>query len=425
MKRHSGRTSRGCARPFRLSGGAPRPRQFPAFPPAEDEPAGEIGAGTAAVECAGEDEDADLAGIELQDVAEHAGVSISTVSNVINGRTDRMLPSTFHRVNDSIRALNYHPNAVAQAHQMKVGHSPLLGLLVPSIANPFFGSLAREIDLVAQRHGYRLLLGNTYRDPETERELMEGLMSNGVRAIITASSFAEQSHYVSLVERGLTIVSFDRRAPGDSTLPIDYVSIDNFHAGYAATQHLIESGHTSIAYVTAPAKTMSRIDRREGYLAAMKEAGLSRSARVHEQAAGERMGDSEMAEVGRAIGAQLAKKRRRPTALVAMSDMVAIGLIAGLHEGGIRVPHDVSIVGIDDLYLDSLIVPAITSIRQPLVDIAEEMIDRILKRLANPALEPTERLFKPLLIGRDSVRVRDPRQAPAKPRGPATPKDHD
>ena len=232
-------------------------------------------------------------------------------------------------------------------------------------------------------------------------------MVYGVRAAIVASSMEDQSHYISLIERGLTIVSFDRKASPDSALPIDYVSIDNFHAGYAATQHLIESGHTSIAYVTATAKTLARIDRREGYLAAMKEAGLFRSARVFEHAVNTAFSDSDMAEVGRSVANDIAQKRRRPTGMVAMSDMVAIGMIAGLHDRGVRVPDDVSIVGIDDLYLDSLISPAITSIRQPLVEIAEEMVDRIIKRLANPGLATTERVFKPLLIGRDSVKTRD------------------
>src|SRR5258706_3199706 len=203
--------------------------------------------------------------VQIQDVARHAGVSVRTVSNVLNGRVDRMRPGTLRRVNEAIRILNCQPNQVARL--LKTGRSPLLGLLVPSIANPFFGSLAREIDERAQKLGYRLLLGNTARDTEKEREFLESLVSFGIRGVITTSSIGEQGHYAALIERGLCIVSFDRKSGPDASLPIDYVSIDNLEAGRMATEYLIGRGHQAIGYVTAPAKTLSRVDRREQDLA--------------------------------------------------------------------------------------------------------------------------------------------------------------
>jgi DNA-binding LacI/PurR family transcriptional regulator len=282
--------------------------------------------------------------------------------------------------------------------------APLLGLLVPSIANPFFAILASEIERVADENGYRLLFGNTYRDPKKERELLEDFFAHGIRGVITASSLPTQDHYVRLLQRGLLIVSFDRRAAPDSALPIDYVSVDNVHAGYAATRHLLLQGHEVVAYVTAPLRTVSRTDRRAGYVAAMHEAHLARNVQVIESPADRPHDDAEMVDVGRRLGREIGGSKRHPTGLVAMSDIIAIGIMAGLHDAGVRVPRDVSIVGIDDLYLDALVSPSLTSIRQPIPEIAEAMIGRLVRRIAAPSLAPTEQVFRPALVVRNSVR---------------------
>jgi DNA-binding LacI/PurR family transcriptional regulator len=200
------------------------------------------------------------------------------------------------------------------------------------------------------------------------------------------------------------MVSFDRRASPDFTLPIDYVSIDNFHAGYAATKHMLDCGHTAVTYVTAPAKTLSRIDRRNGYQTAMREAGLENLTAVSEFEASATFMDSELPEVGRRMAKELAAQKNRPTGIVAMNDMIAIGLIAGLHESGLNVPDNVSVIGIDDLYLNALITPGLTSMRQPLSEIAETMVERIRLRLTSPRIPTTERVFKAELVVRSSVK---------------------
>jgi DNA-binding LacI/PurR family transcriptional regulator len=357
---------------------------------------------------------------KISDVARMAGVSVSTVLNVLDGQTSRMRPEVVQRIKKAIMVLDYRPSqkrgasgasqkraaggAQGAAAESPKARAPLLGLLVPSIANPFFGVLASEIERAAHSHGYRVLFGNTYRDPKKERELLEDFFAHGIRGVITASSLTTQDHYVRLLQRGLTIVSFDRRAAPDSTLPIDYVSVDNVHAGYAATRHLILNGHSAIAYVTAPMRTVSRTDRRAGYVSAMQEAGFGKSVSVVEAPPDTPYDDAELVNLGRRIGKEIVEKKKRPTALVAMSDIIAIGVIAGLHDGGLRVPRDVSIVGIDDLYLDSLVSPTVTSIRQPIPEIAEAMIGRLVKRIETPNLAPAEQVFRPALVVRNSVR---------------------
>jgi DNA-binding LacI/PurR family transcriptional regulator len=347
-----------------------------------------------------------VAEAKISDVARMAGVSASTVLNVLDGQTARMRPEVVQRIKKAILVLEYRapPKPGAKAAAAPKARAPLLGLLVPSIANPFFAILVSEIERVAHLNGYRLLFGNTYRDSKKERELLEDFFAHGIRGVITASSLPTQDHYVRLLERGLSMVSFDRRAAPDSALPIDYVSVDNVHAGYAATRHLILNGHTSISFVTAPLSTISRTDRRDGYISAMKEAGLGKHVDVIEASPDTPYDDAELVNVGRRIGAEIVKKKKRPTALVAMSDIIAIGVIAGLHDGSLRVPRDLSIVGIDDLYLDALISPTITSIRQPIPEIAEAMVGKLVRRIASPTLAPAEQVFRPALVVRNSVR---------------------
>jgi DNA-binding LacI/PurR family transcriptional regulator len=343
-----------------------------------------------------------VAEAKISDVARMAGVSASTVLNVLEGPTSRMRPEVVQRVKKAIMVLDYRaPKKVAASTKAR---APLLGLLVPSIANPFFAVLVSEIERAAHTNGYRVLFGNTYRDSKKERELLEDFFAHGIRGVITASSLPTQDHYVRLLQRGLTIVSFDRRAAPDSSLPIDYVSVDNVHAGYAATRHLILNGHTAITYVTAPMTTISRTDRRAGYVSAMQEVGLGKQVSVIEASPDTPYDDAELVNVGRRIAKEIVEKKKRPTGIVAMSDIIAIGVMAGLHDGGLRVPRDISIVGIDDLYLDALVSPTITSIRQPIPEIAEAMVGKLVRRIASPTLASAEQVFRPALVVRNSVR---------------------
>jgi len=176
------------------------------------------------------------------DVAHQAGVSVSTISNVLNGRTDRMRADTLQRVQSTIAALDFRPSRAAQ--QLKTGQTPMLGLLVPSIANPMYGYIAREIETAAQElHGHRVVLGNTYRNKDKETGFFDDLLAHGVRGVIVISSLADEGHFEAAVQRGMVMVSYDRRATPGAASAIDQVSVDNFEAGRLAANHLVAHGH--------------------------------------------------------------------------------------------------------------------------------------------------------------------------------------
>ena len=347
----------------------------------------------------------------IADVAREAGVSVSTISNVLNGRTDRMRSDTLQRVQAAIAALDFRPNRAAR--QLKTGRTPMLGLLVPSIANPMYGYIAREVETVAQeRFGHRVVLGNTYRNRDKETGFFDDLLAHGVRGVIVISSLVDERHFEAAVQRGLAMVSYDRRATPGAASAIDHVSVDNAQAAFLATRHLIERGHRRLAFATATGQTMSRSEKVRGFQAAAAQAGLQDTARVIEGSTQSAYGDSEMADVGRLLAARIATDRRRPTGIVAVNDLLAFGLMAGFRDAGLTLPGDMSIVGMDGLFLSALTCPALSTVRLPVPAMAATIVERVIGRMADPGIAPGEFVFESELVQRDSVAApRKPAQA--------------
>lgn len=337
----------------------------------------------------------------IQDVARRAGVSNSTVSNVLNGRTNRMRADTLARIEAAIQELGFQPNRAARL--LKTGHTPLIGLLVPSIANPSYAALGQEVETAARRQGHRVLMGNTHRSPENEMEFFADLLSHGARGVIVFSSLLDDSYFQQYVERGLVVVSFDSRPGHDRTPLVDYVSMDNFAAGRLAVDHLRGFGHSRLAFLSASGQTTSRREKIAGFLAAAQEAGIADSVQVLSGRTCSEYGDAEMAEVGRALAGEVLESAVPPTGVVTINDMLAIGFIAGLAERGLKVPDDISVVGMDNILLATLVSPPLTSIGGPLTDMADTMIDRVVRRLADSGIAPAEFLFAPALVPRGSV----------------------
>ena len=350
----------------------------------------------------------------IQDVARHAEVSVSTVSNVLNGRSDRMRPATLARVKAAIAALAFQPSKLAQ--QLKTGQTPLLGLLVPSMTNPMYGTIAREVESVAQNDfGYRLLIGSTYRDSAKEAAFFNDLMAHGVRRVIVISSLAEERHLESAAARGMSVVSYDRRAPPDRPSAVGHVTADNFAAARLATEHLIAQGHTRLAFATVAGTTMSRSDKIAGFRAAAEAAGLARSAQVLDGGPLNEYGDSVIAEVGRATGLQLARTARRATGIVALNDLMALGLMAGLRDAGLQVPRDVSVVGIDGLFLAALANPGLTTVALPVPEMARAMVEQVMQHRGGGETTARGHVFAELrLVERESV-APPPRVGRARP----------
>ncbi|QWA13183.1 LacI family DNA-binding transcriptional regulator [Sodalis ligni] len=340
----------------------------------------------------------------IRDVARHAGVSVSSVSNVLNGRSDQMRLATLERIRQAMQELNYHSNRVAQ--QLKTGQAKMIGLLVPSIVNPSFAVLTREVDRAAKARQYRVLLGNTYRQEDEEQAFLEDMFAHGVQGVIVAASAMERPHFANAARLGLVMVNYDSRMPSDAllgNLPFDSVSMDNVAAGRMAAEHLIERGCRQLAFVTEAFLTISRAHKIEGFFSAVRDHGLTDSARVIEGKALAAYGDTEMTELGRTLAAKVLQQAPRPDGIVAINDALGIGLMAGLRDAGVRIPQDISVIGIDNIPLADLVHPALTSVMPPLTEMVAVMVERLLARIENPSITPGEFLFPPRLISRHSV----------------------
>jgi DNA-binding LacI/PurR family transcriptional regulator len=330
--------------------------------------------------------------VTIQDVASLSGTSATTVSNLLNGRVEKMRPETRERIERAMIQLGYRANEVAR--HLKTGQAPIIGLVIPSVANPFWGAFVQHVEEAALRYDYQVLLGNGGRDPAREQRYAESLWAHGVRGVIFGSSPLSLDHILRLVERGLKVVVFDRRLRETdyaNRSGIDSISVDNVAGGYQATRHLLDLGHCTIGFLSGPLHTSSRLERLEGYRNALIDAGIKHDrSLVWANSVHGGSGDVEGAEIGREGARELLSRADRPTGLVTINDMYALGAYAGARDLGLRVPEDVSIIGFDDIAMAAIAHPPLTTMRQPIADMMNLAVDTLIGRLEGTLSGPSE-----------------------------------
>ncbi|WP_405403703.1 LacI family DNA-binding transcriptional regulator [Paracoccus sp. Ld10] len=339
----------------------------------------------------------------IKDVAKRAGVSVSTVSNVINGRHAKMADQTLRRVQDAIADLKYTPNAVAR--QLQSGQIRTLGLIVPSVANPFWGNASQMIEKEAKARGYQVLICNAERDPEAEDSYLTSLHGSGIRGVILGSSPVSLDHLRRHAEKGMCIAAFDRNTQGIQDLLACSVSVDQEAGARMAARHLIGQGHRRIGFISGPIGTASRIARLEGLRVELDRAGLQIGDDLlwlGRTATG--FGDSQAAELGRSAIRELLTQDDPPTAVFCVNDMYAIGALSGARELGYRVPQDLSVVGFDDIYLAKVMSPPLTTVQQPLEKMAQLVVAKLIRSLESKIEAPDRNVeLRPELIVRSST----------------------
>ena len=340
----------------------------------------------------------------IQDVARTAGVSSTSISNYLNGRMDEMRAETQQRISTAIRDLGYTPNSAAR--QLKTGNAPILGLLVPSVVNPYFGELAVAVDAAAQQKGFRVVLCNTQRDPERELAFVRELVAYGVRGILAATGLHNVAAMSSLIQQGVAFVLFEAFASDPGVERVDVVSMNNMLAVEKAVDCLVALGHKSIAYATATPFTPARLSRLQGYKNALQRHRLGEGLLITDENIPSHTSahnDADLAQFGHVAAAHILSMQPRPSAVIAMNDLVALGMMSAFQEQGVRIPADISVVGIDGIQLSSFSFPALTTVRQPYRQIAESAIERICARLADPSRAGTTTTLDASLVLRAST----------------------
>ncbi|MFV2010773.1 MULTISPECIES: LacI family DNA-binding transcriptional regulator [unclassified Micromonospora] len=345
-----------------------------------------------------------MSGVTIYQVAREAGVSPSTVSNFLNGRPGRMLPQTRIRVAAAIDRLGYRPNRAAR--QLRTGRIQVIGLVVPSVANPFWGSFARYLERAALSDGYHVLLCNSEREPDRERRYLEELWADGIRGVVLCSSLPSLDHVLPLVETGLSLVAFDRTAQAGDPGTLVNISVDNVVGAHLATAHLLQLGHRRIAFVSGSLRSVNRRERFRGFTDALEQAGLDPVETFVWSGGAEQepYGDLDAAGLGRTAANALLRTSDRPTAIVAINDMCALGISAGIRDAGLRVGQDISVVGFDDIVLADLAAPPLTTVRQPVAEMAAAAFRHLRDRIDNTEPGPSQSLLlRPELVVRTST----------------------
>ncbi|MGW9114358.1 LacI family DNA-binding transcriptional regulator [Microbacterium sp. NPDC055683] len=329
----------------------------------------------------------------IRDVAQLAGVSVGTVSNVLN-RPDEVAPDTVTRVNSAIEQLAYVRNDAAR--RLRAGVSRTVGFVVLDGQNPFFNDVVRGAEDEAFRHGIALIHGNTDEDVARERMYLDLFEEQQVRGVLIAPHGDVTSQLARLRARGIPSVLIDRFS-GDGRF--SSVSVDSLAGGRMAAEHLIGTGRRRIAVVGGPYDLRQMNDRLAGARIAVDDSDADVELEV---VATEAMTVAEGAAAGERILAR--PRRERPDAVFAGNDLLALGLLQSLVvDGRSLVPDEIALVGFDDIPFAAAAAVPLTSLRQPSRVIGRTALRILLEESTDPEAIPRQTVFQPELVVRASA----------------------
>lgn len=363
----------------------------------------------------------------VHDVAARAGVSIGTVSHVISGR-QHVAPETRQRVEDAMVALGYRPNRIARS--LILQHTRTLGMVIPDVANPFFGDLMRGVEEVARERGHSVLFGNSDNDGDQEDRYVEEFIErrvDGLLIVVAAHRPARSPARAAATaeapldprastdagcEGDADLMALGRLADLPTALPVvaldrlpDHWSHDavvgDSRAGVAlGVEHLVDLGHRRLGFIGGDPALATGRERRAGFEAALGDLGI-RPVWVSDGAFS--------LDSGRAQAASLfaSPPTTWPTAIVAANDLLALGVLLAVRERGLRVPDDVSLIGFDDIAYARLSDPPLTTVRQPAREMGAMGARLVFRRLDGEVGPPEVVVVRPELVVRSSTARRE------------------
>lgn len=314
----------------------------------------------------------------IRDVAREAGVSVATVSRVLNN-SGPVRDETRVRITEVARRLHYAPNSAARSLSTRTTHT--IGVVLPDLHGEFFSEVIRGIDQVVQAEGWHLLVSSSHAERSAVEAALQAMRGRVDGLLVMSPDLDVEALSANLPER-LPVVLMNCGAGGG---PYDSLNIDNYSGAHAMIAHLVALGHRRIALLEGPERNLDARERLRGALSALAEAGLDSAAVLRFR------GDFSEAS-GHAAALRLLEARERPTALFAANDSMAIGALSALRERGIAVPADISVAGFDDIPIARYVSPQLTTVRVSIPMLGERA---------------TKRLFEVLRCGEGRQRVQE------------------
>lgn len=328
----------------------------------------------------------------IREVAKKAGVSVATVSRVIN-HPETVSLLTKDRVLKQMKELDFAPSNLARGLALNKTYS--IALLIPNILNPLYPDVAKGVEDIAHKHGYNLFLCNTEEDEKKERSYLQLLGNRSVDGCIIMSSILPNDELADLAKGSSHIALIGRRRQSSQ---FHCVFTDYVEGGYLAASYLIELGHNRIAHISGPRLQMESQDKYTGYLQALTDNGIKF---INDYV---REGNNEV-EGGYIAAKQLLRTQSTPTAIFAANDLMAMGALEAIKSEGLRVPQDIAIVGYDNIKMSNLVEPKLTTVFNPVYKMgltAARLLFDSLVRNQNKNTSVREIFLKPNLVVRKS-----------------------
>lgn len=328
----------------------------------------------------------------MNDVAKKAGVSIATVSRVLNNSSN-VNEATRIKILKAIKELKYQPSRVAKRLRSKSMSGNLLGVLIPDIDNPFYVDVLRGIEDVAYKNNYAIIMCNFGQDEKKEKLYLEILQSEAIDGLIAAPAREDDPQLKKMVKDGLPVVCVDR---GLTDIDVDVVLVDNEKGAFAAVDHLVKMGYQRIAYIAGLPTIPSSRYREKGYREALYANGLT----VDEELV--RYGNSKH-ESGVELCNQLLDLANPPDAVFTGNNLITLGALETIHRRGLIIPSNIAIVGFDDMYWSNSLNPPLTAVRQPAIEIGKRAGELLIQRINDPQRPTIQMMLNAELIKRSST----------------------
>ncbi len=328
--------------------------------------------------------------VNIQDVAKLAGVSVASVSRMLNS-TGTVSPKTCEKISQAVAQLGYKPNMLGR--NLRTRRTRIVLAILPAISNTFYSGIIRGMERVCDRRGYHCMVCQSMSEPEKEREYLGLVQTSQADGAVILYGSLQKEEYQSIWKKEPVIWCSEYVAA--SGIPV--VSIDNVKSAKDGVEYLIRSGHQNIGLIGVSGNVLSAQHREIGYKKALEGAALQKHFVEY--------GDYSYGG-GYAAAKRLVEKCPDLTALLAVSDLMAMGAIAALIDSGQKVPEDISVMGFDNIGFSRIFTPSLSTIAQPRVEMGQRAMDMLIDRVENPDIAQKDVLMEHRLVLRQSTRER-------------------